>query len=259
MYTRTSLDVTYTFTVTSLHHYSRTRGPYTTPLERMYPPAWLLVVVALTFTIVARLVIIVSRKDSVSRRRDHKGACHLAVFLGSGGHSSEALTLISTLDFTRYTPRTYLVSDGDPLSATKAIALERLKAASEPSLPPKDPIGEYQILTIPRARRVHQNLLTLPVTVLRSLVVSFYYVTLAPRLCGDSSKVGVDVLLLNGPGTCFVLCVAAYINRFLGLPSPKLVYVETFARVRTLSLTGKLLRPIADRFIVQWPDRKSVV
>jgi hypothetical protein len=150
MYTRTSLDVTYTFTVTSLHHYSRTRGPYTTPLERMYPPAWLLVVVALTFTIVARLVIIVSRKDSVSRRRDHKGACHLAVFLGSGksftrppattlrpylgGHSSEALTLISTLDFTRYTPRTYLVSDGDPLSATKAIALERLKAASEPSL-----------------------------------------------------------------------------------------------------------------------------
>ena len=61
--------------------------------------------------------------------------------------------------------------------------------------------------------------------------------------------------------------------QFLGLPSPKLVYVETFARVRTLSLTGKLLRPIADRcelllpplhsveidlwcarFIVQWPD-----
>ena len=136
---------------------------------------------------------------------------------------------------------------------------------------------------------MHQNLLTLPVTVLRSLIVSFYYVTLAPRLLGDFFKVDVDVLLLNGPGTCFVLCVAAYINRvgdllfslheyerfglqFLGLPSPKLVYVETFARVRTLSLTGKLLRPIADRcelllynaqilkliydarFIVQWPD-----
>jgi beta-1,4-N-acetylglucosaminyltransferase len=101
---------------------------------------------------------------------------------------------------------------------------------------------------------VHQNLLTLPVTVLRSLIVSFYYVTLASQLLGDSSKVDVDVLLLNGPGTCFVLCVGTYINRFLGLPSPKLVYVETFARVRTLSLTGKLLRPIADRYIVQWPD-----
>ncbi|KAI9449794.1 glycosyltransferase family 1 protein [Lactarius psammicola] len=226
-----------------------------THTRRMYQPAWLLVAVALTLVIIARIcVIIVFPKDSVRRRRDRRGTCHLAVFLGSGGHSSEALTLVSTLDFSRYTPRTYLVSEGDSLSATKAIALERLKAATEPSLASTPLIGEYRILTIPRARRVHQNLLTLPVTALRSLLVSFYYVTLAPRLLGDSFRVDVDVLLLNGPGTCFVLCVAAYINQFLGLPSPRLVYVETFARVRTLSLTGKLLRPIVDRFIVQWPD-----
>ncbi|KAH9053279.1 glycosyltransferase family 1 protein [Lactarius vividus] len=216
----------------------------------MHPPAWLLVAVALTFGIVARLCVIIAfPKDRPARRRDQKGTCHLAVFLG--GHSSEALTLISTLDFSRYTPRTYFVSEGDSLSATKAIALERLKATSERSF---DPSGEYQILTIPRARRVHQNLLTIPVTALRSFLVSFYYVTLAPRRLGDSSKADVNVILLNGPGTCFVLCVAAYINRFLGLPSPRLVYVETFARVRTLSLTGKLLRPIADKFIVQWPN-----
>lgn len=42
--------------------------------------------------------------------------------------------LVSTLDFSRYTPRTYLVSEGDSLSATKAIALERVKAASNPSI-----------------------------------------------------------------------------------------------------------------------------
>jgi len=221
----------------------------------MYSPAWLLVTIAFTFMIIARIcVIIMSPKGNVPRRRYNRATCHLAVFLGSGGHSSEALALVSTLDFSRYTPRTYLVSEGDSLSATKALALERLKAAFEPSLPPEGSIGEYQILTIPRARRVHQSLLTLPVTALRSLLVSFYYVTLAPRLLGDSFRVDVDVLLLNGPGTCFVLCLAAYINRFLGLPSPRLVYVETFARVLTLSLTGKLLRPIADRFIVQWPN-----
>ena len=114
----------------------------------MHPLAWLLVAVAL---IVARVfVIIVFPKGSLPRPRDHKGTCHLAVFLGSGrsstrtlapmlrqylgGHSSEALTLVSTLNFSRYTPRTYLVSEGDSLSATKAIALERLKAVSEPSL-----------------------------------------------------------------------------------------------------------------------------
>ena len=46
--------------------------------------------------------------------------------------------------------------------------------------------------------------------------------------------------------------------QFLGLPSPKLVYVETFARVRTLSLTGKLLRPIADRCELLLPPLHSV-
>jgi Oligosaccharide biosynthesis protein Alg14 like len=35
--------------------------------------------------------------------------------------------------------------------------------------------------------------------------------------------------------------------QFFGLPSPTLIYVESFARVRSLSLSGKLLRPLVDR------------
>ncbi len=34
----------------------------------------------------------------------------------------------------------------------------------------------------------------------------------------------------------------------------KLIYIESFARVDTPSLTGKLVYPIADLFIVQWED-----
>ena len=37
-------------------------------------------------------------------------------------------------------------------------------------------------------------------------------------------------------------------------PRSKLLYVESFCRVKSLSLTGKLLKPIVDKFIVQWPD-----
>ncbi|KAI0288531.1 oligosaccharide biosynthesis protein Alg14 like-domain-containing protein [Russula brevipes] len=206
---------------------------------------WLLII-AVVF---ARIyVTFTTARGAVPRRRGRMKTCHLAVFLGSGGHSSEALSLVSALDFTRYTPRTYLVSEGDPLSEQKATALERLKTASASGAPI---IGGYRILTIPRARRVHQNTLTVPITTLRSLLAAVYHVTFAPRLSGGAT---FDVLLLNGPGTCFVLCAATYVNRFLGLPSPRLVYVETFARVRALSLTGKLLRPIVDKFIVQWPD-----
>lgn len=31
------------------------------------------------------------------------------------------------------------------------------------------------------------------------------------------------------------------------------VFVESWARVRTISLSGKILLPFADRFLVQWP------
>lgn len=46
-----------------------------------------------------------------------------------GGHTNEALKLASALDFGRYSPRTYIVSEGDTFSAQKALALEHIKAA----------------------------------------------------------------------------------------------------------------------------------
>lgn len=43
--------------------------------------------------------------------------------------------------------------------------------------------------------------------------------------------------------------------KFLGLPSPHLIYIESFARVKSLSLTARIVRPFVDRFITQWPDQ----
>lgn len=42
------------------------------------------------------------------------------------------------------------------------------------------------------------------------------------------------------------------LKQVLGRRSPRLVYVESFARVETLSLTGRMVRPLVDRFVVQW-------
>jgi beta-1,4-N-acetylglucosaminyltransferase len=33
-----------------------------------------------------------------------------------------------------------------------------------------------------------------------------------------------------------------------------LIYVESLARVKSLSLSGKLLLRVVDRFVVQWPE-----
>ena len=35
------------------------------------------------------------------------------------------------------------------------------------------------------------------------------------------------------------------------------MYVESFARVGGLSLSGKILYPLVDRFLVQWPQLKE--
>jgi beta-1,4-N-acetylglucosaminyltransferase len=44
--------------------------------------------------------------------------------LGSGGHTSEMRTLLSTLDFEKYTPRVYVLCHGDEMSLRAVGAIE---------------------------------------------------------------------------------------------------------------------------------------
>ncbi|KIM40081.1 glycosyltransferase family 1 protein [Hebeloma cylindrosporum] len=173
----------------------------------------------------------------------------IAVYLGSGGHTSEAVTLMSSLDPNKCNRRIYVINDGDDLSLRKALELETKVAKQEKS--------SYSILSIPRARRVHQSLITTPLAALYSLMVCSYHLTLLP-LFSHGHRTFADILILNGPGTCFILCIAVYINKFFGFHAPYIVFVETFARVNSLSLSGKLVRPFADRFVTQWPDIQAV-
>lgn len=62
------------------------------------------------------------------------------------------------------------------------------------------------------------------------------------------------ILLSFYTGTCVPICFAAFSLRLLGLCDPTIVFAESFCRVETLSLTGKLLYPIADKFLVLWPQ-----
>lgn len=46
-----------------------------------------------------------------------------------------------------------------------------------------------------------------------------------------------------------------YIGKILGA---KLIYIEVFDRIDKPTLTGKLVYPIVDKFIVQWDEMKKV-
>ncbi len=46
-----------------------------------------------------------------------------------------------------------------------------------------------------------------------------------------------------------------YIGKLLGA---KLIYIEVFDRIDKPTMTGKMVYPITDRFIVQWEEQKIV-
>lgn len=137
--------------------------------------------------------------------------------------------------------RTYMVSAGDHLSAKKALAFEALVT----------PAGKPAVVhTIPRARRVRQSWLTTPLSCAQCLAGTVAVLV----------KEGVpDVVLLNGPGAAVVVVAVVMAARVLSLGrgAGRCIYVESFARVTSLSLSGRLLYYVADRFIVQWEALKE--
>ncbi|GME63787.1 Oligosaccharide biosynthesis protein [Neofusicoccum parvum] len=173
---------------------------------------------------------------------------HLVVVLGSGGHTAEMLAMLRGVDratfLASWTRRTYVVSAGDALSAERARDFEASLATSSAAT------SSYAVRTVPRARRIHQPLLTTPLSALRCLAAVFALLRDGPA--------PPDLVLTNGPGTGVVVVLAALLWRFVdvgdvaGTSRVRTVYVESWARVRRLSLSGKLLLRVVDRFVVQW-------
>lgn len=153
--------------------------------------------------------------------------------------------MISALDMARFSPRVYVVADTDLLGDAKAKHYEEML-----SLAQKDMIGPTVcVRRIPRSREVGQSWISSIFTTLWALFFSVWAVVAErPRL-----------VLVNGPGTCIPVCMAAHVLRLLRLLDVKIVFVESIARTQHLSLTGKLLyiSNVCDLFFVQWPELQS--
>ena len=61
-----------------------------------------------------------------------------------------------------------------------------------------------------------------------------------------------DYIITTGVHTAGPMCC---IGKIFG---SKVIYIETFANMVTKTATGKLLYPIADKFIVQWESMKEL-
>lgn len=189
----------------------------------------------LVLLMVALLLVVVARRVLPHRSKGARseGPVATMVVLGSGGHTTEMMTYVRALDRERrYVPRHYVVAETDAHSRARAEEAERGSAASS-----------YDFAEVPRSREVGQSYMSSVPSTLWSLLFCVRLVfRIRPRL-----------LLVNGPGTCVPVCAAALLLRALTGHPVRIVFVESLARVQDLSLSGKLLRPFADEFFVQWP------
>lgn len=163
----------------------------------------------------------------------------LMVLLGSGGHTGEMLRILE-----QWTPgisklhREYVISSGDSTSVLKLKNFEENMPANDGK--------DYQITTIYRARNIGEGKVKATVNTLLSFKSTMMNLIIS-RL-----KDQPDVFLTNGPGTAIPIAYMLFILKFFGLCKTKIIYVESLARVKELSLTGFLILPISNRIIVQW-------
>ncbi|XP_055631726.1 UDP-N-acetylglucosamine transferase subunit ALG14 homolog [Toxorhynchites rutilus septentrionalis] len=201
------------------------------------------VLLALAAAVCVRLLylLVVIRRSSRDKAgliaTKRKGPAKTMIVMGSGGHTAEMLQIVEGLDFTKYTPRQYVIAAADKTSVVKVIDVE---VRREPDLAKQD----YEIVAITRSRHVQQS----------------YFCSVFTTLTAISNSIPVvvrsrpDLILTNGPGTCVPICLVAFLTKlFFYNRNCKIVFVESFCRVRSLSLSGKILLWITDLFVVQWP------
>lgn len=190
--------------------------------------------------------------------RNPSKTSHILIVLGSGGHTAEMLSMLRTLEPQRYSHRTYVFSSGDALSASRAAAFENqlyLKTVTQEEKE-EESTGTWEVVEVPRARNIHQPLWSTPLSALICLKACFSVLYPHGEFIGFP-----DLILTNGPGTGVIVVMASLVLKVLGVSGTRdkmsTIYVESWARVSTLSLSGRLLLYNVNRFFVQWDGLKG--
>ena len=101
---------------------------------------------------------LLSRKLRSLRPRDSPGVTRLCCVLGSGGHTTEMMKLVTSLPPETYSPRTYIMAETDRFSEAKVEELE------------KERLGEHVIVRVPRAREVTSSIALEPSEVIITII-----------------------------------------------------------------------------------------
>lgn len=151
------------------------------------------------------------------------GVVHVLAILGEGGHTTECLSLVHLLGAERYR-FSYVLVHGDEVSERKIRFPGKIYRVLRPGNVKTHPLTRF---------------LKYPICTLEAIVAL--------------ARSRPDAVLTTGPGVAVPVSLVA---RFFG---SRIIYVESVARVRSLSKTGDLMRRIAHLFFVQWEELLPVV
>ncbi|EDO16664.1 hypothetical protein Kpol_1052p11 [Vanderwaltozyma polyspora DSM 70294] len=180
----------------------------------------------------------------LNKYKNFGGQLHVFVFLGSGGHTGELLIILKNY-------KNILLSSGNTIHVGYS-DVDSYNKFKELAKSYDCKVKYYRFV---KAREVGASKLTSIKSILMTLIKSFGYVFEIRQAMKNTPH----LVLFNGPGTC---CILALWFKLLELIFPfssssNIVYIESLARINSLSLTGKVLYWIADEFIVQWEELKE--
>ena len=197
------------------------------------------------------------------------------VVMGSGGHTTEMINLLQELDPKSYAPVVYVVANSDTTSvmrlkryideaentSTRTGWEGRYPIENETSRQNKGRVNAHinakstnnpklaSVYRLPRPREVHQSYISSILPTLRSIYHTLHLL----------QREQPNLILANGPGMCVPFMYLVFLSRVFGLTigKCKIIFVESLCRVETLSLSGKLVYPIVDQFVVHWASLKK--
>lgn len=141
---------------------------------------------------------------------------HILFVLGEGGHSAELLRLVP--DLQQMGRLSFIATEADQMADQWV------------------PDGS-QLVKIRRPRSKDSSA---PAAAWATLVA----MTQAARAVRRARP---TVVITSGPAIGFVVSLVAWLG------GARIIFVETISRVTELSLTGRLMKPLSDRYFVQWP------
>ncbi|XP_025200439.1 UDP-N-acetylglucosamine transferase subunit ALG14 homolog [Melanaphis sacchari] len=195
---------------------------------------WLLIPTIFSAYFSGRLMyLILQRLTNSQSIKKSKQPIQTLIVIGSGGHTAEMLRLMNSMNKLKFMPRLYLLADTDTTS-------RNLVENNESGL-------DWSIAIIPRSRHVNQSYLS-------SIFSTIYAICITVPIVISFKP---DLVLCNGPGTCVPVCLVAFIMKLFHYADTSIIFVESICRVKSLSLTGKLMYFIADLIIVQWPELRQ--